>query len=73
MKIHEGDPDEAEHRFNSICRRILYLQVLLEWCYIEMEISQCEDWNYLLLKKCFSSDEVDLAVLVVSVSSNSGK
>jgi hypothetical protein len=27
----------------STQRRKLYLQVLLEGCYIEMEISQCED------------------------------
>jgi hypothetical protein len=54
-------------------RRILHLQVLLECCYIYMEISQLENLNYLLLKRFRSSYEVDLAVLVVSVSSSSGK
>jgi hypothetical protein len=41
--------------------------------YTYMEISQREDWNYILIKRFRSSYEVDLAVLVVSVSSNSGK
>jgi hypothetical protein len=54
-------------------RRILHIQVLLECCYIYMENSQLENLNYLLLKSFRSSYEVDLAVLVVSVSSSSGK
>ena len=54
-------------------RRILHLQVLLECCYIYMENSQREHWNYLLLKRFRSSYEVDQAIVVVSVSSSSGK
>ena len=38
-----------------------------------MENSQGEHLNYLLLKRCCSSYELDLAVLVVPVSSSSGK
>ena len=51
----------------SICR------CLLECCYIYMENSKLQNWNYLLLKRFCSSYEVDLAVLVVSVSSSWGK
>ena len=54
-------------------RHILHLQVLLKCCYIYIENSQRENWNYLLWKRFCSSYEVDLAILVVSVSSSSGK
>jgi len=47
--------------------------MLLECYYIEMENSERENEDYLLLKRFLSRYEVDLAVLVVSVSSSSGK
>ena len=71
-KIHEGDPDEAEHRFNSETYTLSAGAVGM-MLYIYMEISQREYWNYILIKRFRSSYEVDLAVLVVPVSSNSGK
>jgi hypothetical protein len=32
-------------------RRILHLQVLLEFCYIYMKNSQRQNWNYIFIKK----------------------
>ena len=71
MKINEGEPDEAEHRFNSetytlsagAVRMMLYRNGNFTMWRLKLS----------LIKMVYSSYEVDLAVLVVSDSSSSGK
>ena len=65
-QIHEGDPDEAEYRFNSetytpsagVAGMLLH---------IYMENSQRENWNHLLLKRFDSSYKVDIAVFCILI------
>ena len=70
-KIHEGEPYEAEHCFNwethtpSAGVAGMLLNIYVKFTTWKL--------NYLFLKRFRSSYEVDLAVLVVYVSSSSGK
>ena len=51
--LYQGNPDRNYKLSNIVStgRYILHMQVLLECCYIWMESSRLENWNYLFCRK----------------------